>query len=96
MHEGETAFYIADGSFWQIATELLSATPPLLSASVSARPATIPRGTVVISEFGHEVLTGRADRIHRCGIDRWQGGVHLQGSGPIWRWDPETASLCTR
>jgi plastocyanin len=25
-----------------------------------------------------------------CGIDRWLGGVHLEGSGPVWRWDAAT------
>ena len=34
MHEDETAFYIADQSFWQVVTELASATPPLVAVDV--------------------------------------------------------------
>jgi hypothetical protein len=94
IHEGETAFYIGDGSFWQIVTELSSATPPLLSIDVAAgQDAFLPRGTVALTGLARDVLGRREDRIRRCGIDRWQGGVHLQGSGPLWRWDPDASRL---
>jgi hypothetical protein len=32
-------------------------------------------------------LAGQLDRVATCGIDRWLGGVHLQGRRRIWRWD---------
>jgi hypothetical protein len=89
MQEGESAYYIADGSLWEIASDLSSAKPPLVTVDAVASPTqALPRGTVATTEFGRDVLHGRADRIERCGIDRWRGGVHLQGSGPLWRWDP--------
>jgi hypothetical protein len=94
MQEGERAYYIADGSLWEIATDLSSATPPLVMVdAVAGANQALPHGTVVTTPFGRDVLHGRADRIERCRIDRWMGGVHLQGSGPLWRWNPDAARL---
>jgi hypothetical protein len=33
------------------------------------------------------VLDGAADHDSLNGIDRWIGGVHLEGPSPEWRWD---------
>jgi hypothetical protein len=89
MQEGETAYYIADGSLWEITSDLSNATPPLLTVdTVASANEALPRANVVATEFGRDVFHQRADRIERCGIDRWMGGVHLRGSGPLWRWDP--------
>ena len=97
MHEGETAYYVADGSLGDIATDLSSTTPPLLTLDAVARPNDVlPRGTVASTPFGRDVLNRQADRITRCGIDRWMGGVHLQGSGPLWRWDPDGERLIVK
>jgi hypothetical protein len=97
MQEGEDAYYITDGSLWQIATDLSSAPPPLLTVNaVASANQPLPRGTVATSAFGRDVLDGRADRIAQCGIDRWMGGVHLHGSGPLWRWNPDAARLVIR
>jgi hypothetical protein len=41
---------------------------------------------LALSEFGCEVLAGRADAIPFNGIDRWIGGVHLHGQDCRWRW----------
>ncbi|HKE17578.1 MAG TPA: sigma-70 family RNA polymerase sigma factor [Kofleriaceae bacterium] len=95
--DGETAFYIGDGSFWNIAQELAAATPPLLAIAIEPGASEedrqpggpLPRGTFSITDTGRAVLDGTADRVRRCGLDRWLGGVHLQGSGPMWRWNPD-------
>jgi hypothetical protein len=42
---------------------------------------------VEITDDGRRVLEGQIDRVTLCGIDRWLGGVHLTGHGPLWRWD---------
>jgi hypothetical protein len=78
MHDGETAYYIADGTLAALAAELSSTTPPLLD--------TDSRGSIRLSAAGKNVLDGRQDRIALCGIDRWIGGVHLR-AGHIWRWN---------
>jgi RNA polymerase sigma factor (sigma-70 family) len=88
IQDGETAFYIADGSFFQVAEWLAAASPPLLAIEIESRGDGLPRGTLSLTETGRAVLDGEIDRVHRCGIDRWLGGVHLQGTGPTWRWNP--------
>lgn len=40
-----------------------------------------------ITGAGREVLAGAADLVALHGIDRWIGGVHLSGRGPVWRWN---------
>ena len=88
MHEGETAFYIADSSFWQVVKELESARPALVSvAGTAAAPGRLPSGTIALTEMGQSVLGGQLDRVEQCGIERWLGGVHLTGSQSMWRWD---------
>jgi hypothetical protein len=39
------------------------------------------------------VLAGQADQIALNGIDRWIGGVHLQGHHVPWRWDDGTETI---
>ncbi len=96
MHEDETAFYIADLSFWQVVTELESATPPLVALDVTSRPpGRLPAGTIALTDTGRSVLGGHVDRVERCGIDRWLGGVHLTGAQPVWRWDHAQGRICT-
>jgi hypothetical protein len=95
MHDDETAFYIADSSFWQVVRELESATPSLVSVAedISTAPGRLPRGTIALTDTGRAVLGGQVDRAERCGIDRWLGGVHLVGSHSMWRWDDGRRSI---
>jgi hypothetical protein len=88
VHEDETAFYIADSSLWQVATELESARPSLITvAATSTAPGRLPAATIALTGTGQSVLGGDVDRVEQCGIDRWLGGVHLVSSEPMWRWD---------
>ena len=95
--EGETAFYVADRSFWGIVEGLRSATPALVEVRASVESgAALPRGTMELTEAGHAVMDGASDRVARCGIDRWLGGVHVEGRGPVWRFDAETRRVINR
>jgi uncharacterized protein DUF1835 len=49
-----------------------------------------------LSDAGRAALAGRRDRVATLGIDRWLGGVHLFGRGPLWRWDAARGSLVWR
>jgi hypothetical protein len=40
-----------------------------------------------LTDAGERVLRGEADHVALNGIDRWVGGVHLQGRDIRWRWD---------
>lgn len=94
MHHGETAYYIADSWFVDRARELSSASPALVDLSITAdKPGVMPAGTIALTHTGREVLGGTADRVGRCGIDRWLGGVHVHGHGPAWRWNARSGHL---
>jgi hypothetical protein len=87
MHGGETAHYIADSWFFDLANALATAKPPLLTINLeNPRGSVMPVGTIEATADGRNVLSGGVDRIKLCGIDRWLGGVHLEGRGPLWRW----------
>src|SRR6266545_394433 len=90
MQDGESAFYMGDGSFWQVVQQLADSPPPILTVAMESRTGPeLPRGKLSLTETGHAILDGRLDRVDRCGLDRWLGGVHLDGSGPgpMWRWN---------
>lgn len=94
MHEGETAHYITDLSFFDIANALATATPPLLIINLShPKGSEMPVGTLELTAKGRDVLRGHVDRLQLCGIDRWLGGVHLEGRGPLWRWSARDRRL---
>jgi hypothetical protein len=83
MHDDETAFYIADLSLAALIERLAAATPPLIASG----------NALTLTDTGRAVLAGEIDRVSHCGIDRWLGGVHLQGRCATWRWNPETQRI---
>ena len=95
MQDGETAYYITDTSLWDRVQSLVSASPALLDITEpvddahgkpDSRSNALPAATIALTAAGREVLSGLADRVRLCGIDRWFGGIHAKGSGPVWRW----------
>ena len=88
MHDGERFYYVTDGSLAEL-TEILSrASPPLIAWEPSNAPEAPPlSGSIALTDAGRAVLAGELDRVSTCGIDRWLGGVHLQGRVALWRWD---------
>lgn len=96
--------FMGDTSMWACIDELAQCSAPLLTlrGPSSLRDAiNLEAGidtpslrdhrqwTVTITPTGEEVLASRADHIASNGIDRWLGGVHLQGAPHDWRWDDE-------
>jgi hypothetical protein len=65
---------------------------PLLRLDPPGRPAERTTG-VRLTDTGARVLAGQADQIALNGIDRWIGGVHLQGHHVPWRWDDGTETI---
>ena len=89
MHDLDTAFYIGDASFWHVLQDLAAASPPLIALEVaSSMTGQLPQGVIALTDAGREVLRGLADRVRRCGLRRWLGGVRLEGSAAMWRWNP--------
>jgi Domain of unknown function (DUF1835) len=88
----EERVYMGDASFGRILRELAAPPRPLLRFEpASGGPARGQR--ISLTATGREVLEGRDDWVHIRGIDRWLGGVHLQGVEAAWRWEPETGRL---
>jgi hypothetical protein len=53
----------------------------------------LPHRRVTITADGRKVLAGQVDWLDRRPLDRWLGGVHLQGARPPWRWDRARQTL---
>jgi RNA polymerase sigma factor (sigma-70 family) len=88
MIDGEQVYFVTDGSLAGMAEALSRTSPPLLTLDPSdASDGSALRGTVALTDVGRAVLAGQLDRVAACGIDRWLGGVHLEGRNAIWRWD---------
>ena len=88
MHDLETHFYIADASFLDLVSTLASAPAALLALAPSPPEARELEDVASLTEHGRSVLTGGIDRVARWGVDRWLGGVHLEGMRDVWRWHP--------
>lgn len=88
----EEQVFMGDVSFYRIAAGLARADHPLVHVSGSVRDGL---GTVSLMEAGRSVLDGRSDHIHLNGIDRWLGGVHLDGAR-VWRWNQADGLLILR
>ncbi len=100
MHDGETAFFIGDLSFWNVVRELAGCDPPLISAGdprdFGEKARSVPHVALATTPAGNRVLDREADRVPLTGIATWRGGVHLEGRGPIWRWDRRSRLLTRR
>jgi hypothetical protein len=96
----ENPVFMGDLSFFRILSELASAATPLIqtlqrgeSASGHTTAKLDATSTVMLSEAGLRVVQGAEDRVRLNGIDRWLGGVHLQGAESAWRWNRNSDSL---
>ena len=92
LGERERRPYLADLFFFRMVTRLATATVPLLE--LDPPDGQVGPGTRLrLTEAGGRVLRGEADHVGLNGIDRWVGGVHLQGAEAPWRWDEGTESV---
>ena len=80
----EERIFLGDATLWLYIHRLARAPVPLL---------TVEGKRLAITEVGREVLARRADSVRLNGIDRWLGGVHLEGPEALWRWDRENRRL---
>ncbi|HKI01368.1 MAG TPA: DUF1835 domain-containing protein [Thermoanaerobaculia bacterium] len=88
----EERVYMGDSSFHRILREL--AAPPRPLVRLEAAPSAALRALrVSLTTSGREVMEERDDWVRSRGIDRWLGGVHLQGSEAAWRWDGKAGRL---
>jgi hypothetical protein len=92
LGEREARPFLADLFYFRILARLAGCRAPLLELDPPAGEVTaITR--LRPTEAGRRVLRGEADHVALNGIDRWIGGVHLQGAEARWRWDEGTESI---
>jgi len=91
----ETRPFLGDSWAFARMDRMAGARVPLLVVDSGGRP--VDRHTGLrLTDAGARVLAGEADHVSLNGVDRWIGGVHLQGDGARWRWDDGTESLVER
>jgi hypothetical protein len=88
----ETRPFMGDTTAFARIDQLAAGPHPLLLLDPPGRPVQRTTG-VRLTSTGALVLAGQADQIALNGIDRWIGGVHLQGHHVPWRWDDGTETL---
>ncbi len=91
----EQRVFMGDTSFLRILRELATLPRPLLRLEPSPN-GSLAAQRVSLTTTGRAVLEGHDDWVYIRGIDRWLGGVHLQGSVAAWRWDSEAGRLVKR
>ncbi|HEY0602739.1 MAG TPA: hypothetical protein VGD58_07500 [Herpetosiphonaceae bacterium] len=97
----EEHVFMGDTVFWSYVDDLCEEPSPLLAPTDGAE-FRLPDAcrsydefaaqTVTLTERGHAVLAASADYLDQHPIDRWLGGVYLQGRSR-WRWDRERGRI---
>lgn len=95
----EPAVFLGDSVFAGYVAGMSSERVPLVRAATGA-PVVVPREhdptfwntELALTEAGHTVIQGEADRIALSGIDRWLGGAHLT-TDRHWRWDADAQEM---
>ncbi|UCF69283.1 MAG: hypothetical protein JSV80_08405 [Acidobacteriota bacterium] len=103
--EQEDPVFLGDIVFLRYLERLMQRPNALLrfaseAVSGSSLPAKSPSGhlskhwdtPLELTETGVRILEGH-DRVAICGIDRWLGGVHLEGRNGVWRWNESRRRL---
>jgi hypothetical protein len=101
--EKEDSPFLGDTPFWFYLSSLCAGKKPFLKradGSTFSFPTTgghnpaFREQVLVLTEEGRDALVGQTDwiQINRR-IDRWLGGVHLQGQEAAWRWDTRREML---
>jgi hypothetical protein len=88
----ETRPFMGDTTCFGRMDRMAEGPDPLLLLDPPGQPVRRTTG-VRLTGTGARVLAGQADQIALNGIDRWIGGVHLQGHHVRWRWDDGTETL---
>ncbi|MFB9328043.1 sigma-70 family RNA polymerase sigma factor [Paenibacillus aurantiacus] len=85
---------MGDLEYWSILKTLAGGDEPIVRVdgsetfpSFQGVPDNFASSRIGLTELGSLVQEGKADRVARCGIDQWYGGVHLHGRGEVLRRD---------
>lgn len=91
----EEHVFMGDWTLWTYVKRLCEGSEPLLELKGGHRfclpldepSAEFRHQKLYLTEAGEAVHKGEFDAVELNGIDRWLGGVHLQGANAAWRWD---------
>ena len=90
----EAVYGLGDSQLWLSLVNLSKVDEPLLTTQAESNPSRLsPKAIFKITAAGKSVLNGESDFVKLNGVDQWLGGVHLQGSDRLWRWDNEVGHL---
>jgi hypothetical protein len=86
---------VGDTLLFDILGKFVTAAHPLLKlAEPSNGNNKFHYGSILkLTDVGKRVFSGRSDAIELNGIDRWIGGVHLEGRRVRWRWSPRLRTI---
>jgi hypothetical protein len=90
----DPVYGLGDAQFWNCLRRLTEVNPPLLEIQWKGSARQGPENdflgaSFALTDTGDAVRTRAADLVDTCEFDFWLGGVHLNRSLPIWRWDVE-------
>lgn len=88
--------FLGDWPCYERLSTLASGAMPLLVLGGEEQAASAEgfrHRSVELTDAGRDVLGERADHVALNGIDRWIGGVHLEGATPAWRYDDRRETL---
>jgi hypothetical protein len=94
--QAEEAAFMGDTWLWRRLEELGSGERPLVQAAGGGQVGRAPAISgddgfahvpIELTSDGRAVLAGDADRAELVPLDRWVGGIRLEGTRPAWRWD---------
>ena len=109
VSDAEPRPYFGDIMLWDEFSSLASATTPVLHVDgpqtfksilkVDSEPvpkSELNKWRVSLTDYARKLLNGEADFVTTNGIDRWYGGVHLNGMEAKWRWNSQNMKLIER
>lgn len=93
----EESAWLGDSMFWPYLEQMAIGTDALLKIEGAGpwvnKPTEPSTRFIYLTEQGRRVLHGEEDWVGLKGLDRWLGGVHLQGQRVMWRWDSSQQAL---
>lgn len=87
LQDAEVTPWLGDLMLWPIVARLGEGAFPALS------PFAGPREPVRLTDTGRALLAGESDWVALNGLDRWVGGVRLEGRRAHWRYDQKADVL---
>lgn len=87
----DRVFYLGDTSFGTVLMALAAGEGAIELAGEGR--GVLPAEEARLTDLGRALSAGNADWVRDHGVDRWMGGVRLDGRDVAWRWDPDAGRV---